>query len=266
MIQLLRKTRGRMIQLLRKARRMFSNKEDIVISLSAEELAKINEYFFDELGVKHSDAMKLYNDLADQIGIDTKDKNSMYRPAWAALKLSGFNPRYVLELGTYMGYSALYLAMLFPEATVYTVELPPDDPMYQKFHQNQEEYEATLKKRLERNNIISIRMNTMNLLDLELPDFDLIFIDAGHAYPSVAFDHFFCMHKLFPGGWLFSDDAIPSFDPVNKQVNAVYQTIEYINARQKNQFRFLLQREDPARYARDAVTGKRKYIAFIKKS
>lgn len=224
-----------------------------------------NDFFFEELGVSREKAMRLFEDVANQIATDIKDADVMYRPAWCALKLSGFKPETILELGTYRGYSTVFMAMLWPQSKIYTVDLPPGDPLFYKWTPEPEHQIPQLTDGSQKN-IVIIQRNTMHLLQEDgLPGFDLIFIDAGHNFPTVAFDHFYSLHKLKPGGWLFSDDVTPPFDPVNEVVKDIWKTIEFINARQKEQFRFLLQRESLGRWELDAKRGTRKYIGYMKK-
>ena len=232
--------------------------------LTREELEAKNNFFFDEIGITRQQSQDAYDEIARTvIPVHANDRDCFYRVAWAGLKVSGFKPKNILELGTYQGFSAVYLAHLFPEATIYTVELPEVDPLYSKFHPNQREYEEYIKNYLWGYNITLLRMNSIFLMSKELPQFDLIWIDAGHGYPNVAADHVYAINKLAIGGWLFSDDAMPPEDPINKG-NPISQTIDYINQRNTSQFRYLLQRESPDRWLFDHKRGARKYIAFMR--
>jgi len=227
-------------------------------------VAHYNDFFFDELGVTRESAFGLYQEVARRAGIRTGDSESIHRLAFAALRVSGFKPRRVLELGTHLGTTTTYLAELFPEAMVYTVELPPDDPLYPRLHpEGAARHDAVLAERLARSNIITLRVNTVRLQAQDLPDFDLIWLDAGHNFPEVAWDHFFCLHRLAPGGCLFTDDVrLPNnprvrWDPGRADV---YTVIEYFNARQPDQFRLLLKRESPEKFILDP-----KYVGFVKR-
>lgn len=224
-----------------------------------------NDYFFYNLGVSRNDAFDMFASIVAKIGIDSKDADAMYRPAWCALKLSGFEPKTILELGTYRGFSAVFLAMLWPEAHVYTVDLPQDDPLYYKWlpepgHQTPLLYELP--------NITFIKANSMHIQQTEIKDLqvDLLFIDAGHNNPTMSFDHLYWLDHVVLGGWLFSDDVMPEFDPVNGKGNVIWQTIKYANERNPDKFQFLLQREDPERFKADGKNGKRKYIGVLHKA
>lgn len=229
------------------------------------DLSNFNDYYFVELGVVKEAAIELFNVMARTIGLDGEDTDVICRPAWCALKLSGFEPKNILEYGTYKGYSAVFLAMLWPDAQVYTVDLPSTDPLYKKWQVGLESQTPLLRNGT-CPNITTILSNTMHIEQTVVKDlmFDLIFLDAQHINPTMSYDHLYCLGKLNSGGWLFSDDVIPPFDIANAKHNAVWETIKYINERQKDQFRFLLQRERS--FVEDGRNGRRKYVAFIKRS
>jgi predicted O-methyltransferase YrrM len=228
-------------------------------------VAHYNDYFFKELGVKREAAVKVWREVSDRTGIQRTGNDSIHRLAFAALSVNGFSPRNILELGTDNGDTALYLSELFPEGKIFTVELPDDDPIYLKWHpEGATAHRCGVVKRLARPNITSLIMNTAYLLEENLPDFDLIWLDAGHYFPEVAWDHFFCLHKLAPGGWLFTDDIrLPSNKVTRKRPSTLdaWTVVDYFNARQKDRFGLLLKREDPALFLIDP-----KFVGFLRKS
>jgi predicted O-methyltransferase YrrM len=230
--------------------------------LSADELARraarYNDHFFSQLGVDRDVAERLWRTVSEPLGLPTAPHSSIHRLAFAALRVGGFRPRHILELGTAAGHTTRYLSDLFPEATIVTVELPPDDPLFTKIHP---EGDRALVNGLQRPNIVSLRMNTLFIAKENLPAFDLIWIDAGHRFPEVAWDHFLCFHNLAPGGWLFSDDVrFPDNRMARKEPGslAAWSVIEYFNMRQSEQFRFLLKREDLKSFLLDP-----KYVAYL---
>lgn len=239
---------------------IFSKSDKTVIDPS-----HYNDYYFTELGVSRESAMKLYDTLAKGIGIDTKDYDVFYRPAWCALKLAGFNPENILEIGTYKGYSAVLLSLLWPESHIYTVDLPQNDPLFYKGRPEPENQSPLLYTSP---NITVIKANSMHVQQTEIKDLpvDLLFIDAGHNNPTMSFDHLYWLDHVRPGGWVFSDDVWFPGDPLNKKTNVIWETIKYINDRSDDKFRFLLQREDEKRFKEDAKRGVRKYVAFVRKS
>lgn len=224
-----------------------------------------NDYFFQELGVVCTTAKRHAREILARVGIEMAANESTHYQAFAALALSGFKPVNILELGTNHGATTAFLAELYPEATVYTVELPPEDPNYARVHrEGADRHAAILAGRLNGRNVVQLRINTLWILKHDLSDFDLIWLDAGHAYPEVAWDHFYCIQKLAPGGWLFTDDVRMPADYTavgRKGLQPIYELVEYINARQPEKFRFLLKRETPLDYL-----VRPKYVGFMRKN
>lgn len=226
-------------------------------------VARHNEFFYAELGIDRAAAEVVYREANERSGRRAASGESIHFLAFAALKAAGFRPSQVLELGTASGETTAYLAALFEEATVHTFELPDDDPVLQRFHGGGID-RATLDARLSRSNIVSYRLNTAFLSRQELPDFDLVWLDAGHEYPEVAWDHAYCLGKLRPGGWLLSDDIRPPDNLLFRSRPGAldaYDVTAYFNAREDCRFRYLLKRDDPYLYTLD-----RKYVAVLHKS
>ncbi|HEY4216000.1 MAG TPA: class I SAM-dependent methyltransferase [Gemmatimonadaceae bacterium] len=224
-----------------------------------------NDAFFSELNVSREDATARHVAASKAVGLDPAQTDSVHRLAFAALAVSGFTARNVLEIGTYLGETSRYLAELFPTAEIYTVELPGTDPIYRAFHPElPEQHEATLRAALNRPNIRSLRLNSATLFAQPLPEFDLIWLDGGHTYPEVAWDHAYSLAKLVPGGWLFSDDVVLPGNPQLRRrpdLLDVYETLSYLGERQLEKFRYLLKREEVLSYLTNP-----KYIAYLQKS
>lgn len=178
--------------------------------------------------------------------------------------MSGFSPRNILELGTLHGEATIHLAALFPGATIHTVELPADDPLLANWHGDAARRDADIAARFAPYpGIRQIRANSFDLMGLDLPLVDLVWLDAGHHYPEVAWDHAYCLGRLRAGGWLFSDDIMvpDDFPKLRHEDFAPYRVIEYVKARKPWANGLLLKRENPARYLRG-----RKYIAWFHKT
>ena len=83
------------------------------------------------------------------------------------------------------------------------------------------------------------------------------------AFAALRISGFFSVHKLAPGGWLFTDDVRFPDNRVTRHRPStldVWTVIAYFNARLKDQFRFLLQREEPG-----SILSDPKYIAYLHK-
>ena len=218
-----------------------------------------NGFFFDKLGIERASAEKEYRRAAALVGFEPGENDSIHRLGFAALKVSGFRPARILELGTSHGETTAYLSAIFPDAQIHTVELDQDDPIYRRMHPNPEKRDANVERRLANPKITALRTNTVFLQDLDLPNFDLIWLDAGHHFPEVAWDHFFCMHRLNAGGWLFTDDVmLPDNSLARKRpgILDVWKVVNYFNERGRP-FDLLLKRESPRQYVMNV-----KYVGF----
>jgi len=115
----------------------------------------------------------------------------------------------VLEIGTGAGASTTVLAKLFPESTVYTIDMPESDPEYKKGWRGRHGgiHLPIFKKNIDRSNIKFVESNSFFLPTLDLPKkFEFIFVDGNHVYPVVASDIMFSYHSLADGGFLFMHD------------------------------------------------------------
>jgi predicted O-methyltransferase YrrM len=154
---------------------------------------------------------------------------------FSALSIADPGMEEILEIGTGMMETSLLIARLWPEAQVLTVDLPrgggrnyhrprepvqyeqvgrfdSDDPAdIEKFRRNQEESPDNLSL-LETDSFFLLKeLNcTMGLVEvdggLSVPTFDLVYVDAGHHYPSVSWDLMVAYNILKPGGWMLMDD------------------------------------------------------------
>ena len=108
------------------------------------------------------------------------------------------NPKHILEIGTYTGYSALCLAEgLQKEGTIITLD-------------KNEELEALQNKYFEksgyRNQIIQKVGNALEIIPTISEKFDLVFIDADKSNYSNYFH--LIIDKMNPGGIILSDNVL----------------------------------------------------------
>ena len=190
--------------------------------------------------------------MSQAINLPSDNTESVYRLAFTALKKAGFHPTNILELGTLKGSTTVYLANLFPSADIYTVELPADDPLFAHWHSDAERRDRLIDERFAPYpKIHKVRANTFDLATLSLPRFDLIWLDAGHHFPEVAWDHAYCFAQLNEGGWLLSDDVRVPGEPsrgAKPGYEAPFKVIEYIKARKSWRNGLLLKRENPEQF------------------
>lgn len=126
--------------------------------------------------------------------------------AIAALMLK--NVENILEIGTGTGWSTAAFSSLFPEAIIYTIDLPEDDPNYKHGHRGEtDQREIRRRENINRENIILIEKNSFFLPSMDLPKkFELILVDGDHEYPQVAGDIMFAYSHIVEGGFIFMHD------------------------------------------------------------
>lgn len=114
--------------------------------------------------------------------------------------------RNVLEIGTGCAESTICFSKLFPEATIYTVDIPSNDP--DRGMRWAHVREGLRQKNLNRGkNIILIEQNSFFLPSMDLPDeFEIILVDGAHHYPPIAADHAFAYGHIAEGGFMFMHD------------------------------------------------------------
>tara|TARA_Y100001968_G_scaffold333538_1_gene397075 strand:- start:3559 stop:4167 length:609 start_codon:yes stop_codon:yes gene_type:complete len=131
---------------------------------------------------------------------------------FAALSISSFKPRNILEIGTYDGKTALILSKLFPESNITTIDLKDEDPIFIGSYSrdnNVEEFINYRNKLINKaTNINFIKSNSLYLtFSNYLKNQDLIWLDGAHGYPIVASDITNCIRLLNNQGILMCDDV-----------------------------------------------------------
>jgi len=126
----------------------------------------------------------------------------------ASLVLRGV--KNVLEMGTGDGISTIVLSKLFPDANIFTVDLPQDDPMFSRWRRRSLPETVRGKqrqRRLSKKNITCFEKNTFFLPTLDLPmEFEFILVDGDHKYPQLAGDIMFAYNSIVEGGFVFFHD------------------------------------------------------------
>lgn len=143
--------------------------------------------------------------------------------AMASLVLKGV--KNILEIGTSKFGSTVVFSKLFPEATVYTIDV-----------KNRGKY------RPDHDNIKFIESNSFFLPSLKLPEkFEIIFVDGDHVFPAVAWDISFAYACVAKGGFLFMHD----YEVERLSDNDVKITVEYIRNRIPEDILLLSEYADP---------------------
>ncbi|MDB5272742.1 MAG: SAM-dependent methyltransferase, partial [Chitinophagaceae bacterium] len=158
------------------------------------------------------------SDIYQRSGHSVKDTSLLYK------LVLHFKPQHLLELGTCLGVSTLYLAKANPKATVYTLEGNPDYAVYAR--------EAFI--RYQSTNIVLIEGNIHRTLSIamdRIPSLDFAFIDAHHAYePTLQFFKT-CLTKVHEETIIVMDDIhwSPEMErawEAIKQLEEVKQTVD----------------------------------------
>ncbi|MHA1491063.1 MAG: class I SAM-dependent methyltransferase [Promethearchaeota archaeon] len=137
----------------------------------------------------------------------------------------------ILELGTGKGIMTNILAKLFPNAKIYTIDLPQSDHEYYKLAQRREMTIDKFKKNINLPNIHFIERNSFYLPIMNLPDtFDLIWVDGGHNYPTVSWDLMYSYNRLKKKGFIFMHDYNRLGTDVKHAIDALSEIVpEKIN-------------------------------------
>ena len=196
-------------------------KENININLV--EVNKENlftqELLFKSNGLDRSAGLKKLNEAYFNLGLpkysEERIMNSEHLIIFASLAAKQFNPKKILEIGTYLGYSSCILATLFPESEVFTIDLKDDDSNFKNFYnrRDQAKMEEFLKVR---NKYLNMRSNIKFLQESSLfltrktefkDQFDLIWIDGAHGYPVVCADIINSISLANPNTIILCDDV-----------------------------------------------------------
>lgn len=130
------------------------------------------------------------------------------------------NPKYILEIGTYTGYSALCLAEgLQKNGELHTIEIN------EELHELQRKY---FDKSQHGNTIIQHKGNALEIIPKLDLQFDLVFIDAE----KVNYSNFFetAIQKTKSGGIILSDNVLWSgkvIQPLNSKDKATKALLDY---------------------------------------
>jgi len=164
---------------------------------------------------------------------------------FTALSLVLKGAKNILEIGVGIGHSTYLLSLLFPDAMIYTLDVPSSDRQYEtNAHRAYMDVAGeTMKKNLDRPNIKFIRSNSFFLPALGLPNkFDLIWVDGGHYFPAVAWDVMFAYDHAKEGGFVLIDDYSNTVPHIVRP--DIGKTVDYVGERIDETIKFLPCRSD----------------------
>ena len=130
------------------------------------------------------------------------------------------NPKHILEIGTYTGYSALCLAEgMGSDGILHTIDINEELVDLQKRY-----FEASSWK----DQIVQHLGDATEIIPSLKEDFDLVFIDADKPNYPIYFQQI--MEKLRPGGVILSDNVLWSgkvVEPVQEDDESTKALLEY---------------------------------------
>jgi predicted O-methyltransferase YrrM len=179
-------------------------------------------YFLNMLNVSKQEVMDKLSKIAPDCEFITSDQKKHFPGFYLGTLSFEKNINNILEIGTGVGSTTSLMAKLFPNSNIFTIDLPSQDKNYKKLAFRKHKFKA-FEKNINYQNITFIETNSFFLPNINIANnFDLIYIDGGHCYPSVSWDIMFSYNKVKSGFILIHD-----YDSKVK-VNDVKNTIDYI--------------------------------------
>ena len=144
----------------------------------------------------------------------------------------------ILEIGTHNGRFARLAAELFPRARVLTVDLPETDPAFAALYPDTNARAWTRVRDARAANLQAANIEFRAINSFFLPaavegGFDLVWVDAGHTYPEVAWDCCNAYHLCRDGGILMTDDILPdaAVGRTGMVSRATWEMLDFMDAR-----------------------------------
>lgn len=218
----------------------FFRREAIEIIDNTERRFHKQQKLFECIGLDRVEGLDKLNKTLRKLGLTSYDENhGMYSEhliVFACLSSSKININSILEIGTFDGVTATILSELFPKATIYTLDLNDDDPMFSNSYERENKSKRTdfIKIRNERlskhRNIRFIQCNSLGLMKTDIYQIkqDLIWIDGAHGYPAVCADITNSISLSHKDTIIMCDDVwvnVRKSDPIYKSI-ATWETLE----------------------------------------
>lgn len=212
-----------MIEILRKIwRPIYRNRRPIKRLFRKWKVSKVSQ------SVLHAEQTQRFNDLGldwqnarrgveQLLGVNTNISSHRSEHYELLIAISRrHKPARILEIGTAEGDFTVFLATIFPDAKIETIDLPSSDRRFwnattelsstkgaKVSHSEVEERNAKLSKF---SNIRFRESNSLSLTFQENDKYDLIWVDGDHTYPVVSIDIANALRLLNVGGMLGFDD------------------------------------------------------------
>lgn len=166
---------------------------------------------FTYYGLDYDSAKKTVADLYTENPVFDQSMSSEHQVFFAALAHSG-QVKNILEVGTFNGVNAAFLAKLFPQSRITTLDLPNDDSIFAATYgrKNTATRQAFIHKRDNLlqgfSNIEFVQKNSLSLTFENHDQYDLIWVDGAHGYPVITADITNAIRLLDKDGYLLCDD------------------------------------------------------------
>lgn len=192
---------------------------------------KSNEKIFSELGYD----IEFVKHILSENSLNYYDENiSWHYHIFSALAKKNNNKLKILEIGTSRGYFTNFLAKVFKNSTIFTIDLKEDDQQFVNSY-GREDIEKRKKfiqirnQNIENNNVEFSEMDSFDLIKkFEKESFDLIWVDGDHLDPQCAIDIFSSIYLLKHNGIILCDDVI-KFQFKNEYAsNESFKTLNFL--------------------------------------
>ncbi|MDC3122161.1 class I SAM-dependent methyltransferase, partial [Prochlorococcus sp. AH-716-J21] len=155
---------------------------------------------------------------------------------FAAISLQYSNLEYILEIGTYDGFTTAVLANLFPKSNIITIDLEDKDQLFIDSYNRNDKYKRN-NFISQRNKLLSsfdnikfIQKNSLTITRDEnlLKRYGLIWIDGAHGYPVVCSDITNAINLAMKDTIIMCDDVWKDnrYDDSVYNSKASFQTLE----------------------------------------
>lgn len=171
---------------------------------------------YELLGLDRNAGITAYLEAVREAGIEASaeigDSRSEHKVLLGALAAKKLPISKILEIGTLEGSTTKVLTYLFPEAVVTTMDLPASDSAYHASYEYSRSREFVEKRNMNVCSSSRIKFVEQNSLTLSLEavdsNYDLVWVDGDHDFPTVGIDLANSTRLLRPGGYLMCDDVI----------------------------------------------------------
>ena len=215
---------------------------------------------FLQLGLSYDSGLQLFNEIYSKIF--NRIPTSQHQILFSSISFKN-EIKTILEIGTFNGTNAKFLSALFPEANIITLDLEDNDDFFIKSYgrQNSEKRESFVRHRNfilnTCKNVQFIQNSSINYLQYETKNFDLIWVDGAHGYPFVTIDITNSLKLLNRGGFLICDDVFKEIDESDsfyRSIASMQTLMAFVHAKVILEFNLIFKR----------FNNVEKYIAIVK--